>query len=139
MSRLPHFLDNRLTNGGGVVSPMHWLLFTPRKSPHTHICQRLSQPSHSATRRIRSIEKSNDLLGNQNHDLLACSIVPQPIILLHAPQIQQATWCYNPGCHILHSQCSENLKSSLSYARSLYKFSGRGDIEKFCSFPSYSQ
>jgi hypothetical protein len=34
---------------------------------------------------MRSIEKSNDLIWNQIHDLLACSIVPQPTMLLHAP------------------------------------------------------
>jgi hypothetical protein len=33
MSRLPHFLDNRLTDGGEVVSPMHRPPFTPRKIP----------------------------------------------------------------------------------------------------------
>jgi hypothetical protein len=29
MSRLPHFLDNQLTDGGEVVSLMHWPPFTP--------------------------------------------------------------------------------------------------------------
>jgi hypothetical protein len=33
--------------------------------------------------RIRSTEKSNDLIGNQTHDLLACNRVPQPTALLH--------------------------------------------------------
>jgi hypothetical protein len=32
---------------------------------------------HSAAGRIRWIEKSNDLIGNQTRDLPACSIVPQ--------------------------------------------------------------
>jgi hypothetical protein len=35
-SRFPHFLDNRLTDGGEVVSIMHWPPFTPRKIPGTH-------------------------------------------------------------------------------------------------------
>jgi hypothetical protein len=35
-SRLPHFLDNRLTDGGKVVSLTRWPLFTPRKFPGTH-------------------------------------------------------------------------------------------------------
>jgi hypothetical protein len=35
--------------------------------------------------KIRSIEKSSDLIGNGNHNLLACSIVPQPTTLLRAP------------------------------------------------------
>jgi hypothetical protein len=32
--------------------------------------------------RIRSIEKSNDLIVNQSRDLPGCSIVPQPTMLL---------------------------------------------------------
>jgi hypothetical protein len=30
-SRLPHFLDNWLTDGGGVVSLKRWPLFTPQE------------------------------------------------------------------------------------------------------------
>jgi hypothetical protein len=36
--RLPHFLDNRLTDGGEVVSLTHRPPFTPRKIPDTHFC-----------------------------------------------------------------------------------------------------
>jgi hypothetical protein len=35
--------------------------------------------------RIRSIEKFSDLIGNRTHDLRACSIVPEPTTLPHAP------------------------------------------------------
>jgi hypothetical protein len=35
-SRLPHFLDNRLTDGGEVVGPTCRPPFTPRKIPGTH-------------------------------------------------------------------------------------------------------
>jgi hypothetical protein len=35
--------------------------------------------------RIRSTEKSNDLIGNQTRDLPACSTVSQPTMLLCAP------------------------------------------------------
>jgi hypothetical protein len=35
--------------------------------------------------KIRSTEKSNDFVGNGIHDLLACSILPQPTMLLRAP------------------------------------------------------
>jgi hypothetical protein len=38
MSRLPHFLDIRLTDGGEVVSLTSLPLFTPRKIPGTHFC-----------------------------------------------------------------------------------------------------
>jgi hypothetical protein len=34
---------------------------------------------------IRSIEKSNDLIGNRPRDLPACSIVPQPTTLPREP------------------------------------------------------
>jgi hypothetical protein len=34
-SRLPHFLDNRLTDGGDVVSLTRRPPFTPRKIPGT--------------------------------------------------------------------------------------------------------
>jgi hypothetical protein len=37
-SRLPHFLDNRLTDDGRVVSPTRRPPFTPRKIPGIHFC-----------------------------------------------------------------------------------------------------
>jgi hypothetical protein len=56
----------------------------PRKIPGTHFCQRLSRhQGHSASGRIKSIEKSNDI-GNRPHDLPACSIVSQPTTLPRA-------------------------------------------------------
>jgi hypothetical protein len=35
-SRLPHFLGNRMTDGGEVVSLTHRPVFTPRKIPGTY-------------------------------------------------------------------------------------------------------
>jgi hypothetical protein len=37
-SRFPHFLDNRITDGGEVVSPTSQPPFAPRKIPGTHFC-----------------------------------------------------------------------------------------------------
>ena len=37
-SRLQHFLDNRLTDDGDVVSLTRRPPFTPRKIPGTHFC-----------------------------------------------------------------------------------------------------
>jgi hypothetical protein len=56
----------------------------PRKIPGTHFCYKLSR-RHSAAGMIRSIEKSNDLIGNQTRDLPAFSITPQPTTLQRAP------------------------------------------------------
>jgi hypothetical protein len=83
-SRLSHFLDNRLTDGG-EVSLTHRPVFTPKNIPGTHFCQRLSRPQgHSAAGKITLTEKLNDLIGNRTRDLPACSIVPQPTTLQRA-------------------------------------------------------
>jgi hypothetical protein len=37
-SKVPHFLDNRFTDGGKVVRFTRWPSYTPKKIPHTHIC-----------------------------------------------------------------------------------------------------
>jgi hypothetical protein len=77
----PHFLDNLLTDGGEIVSLTRRPPFTPRKIPGTHLGLKLSRPQgHNAAGKIRSIENSNDLIGNRTRDLLACSIVPQPVV-----------------------------------------------------------
>jgi hypothetical protein len=82
MSRLPHFLDNQLTDGGEVVSLTRWPLFTPRKIPGTRLLE-LSRPQgHSAAGRIKLIDKSKNLIANRTHDFLACSTVPQPTMLM---------------------------------------------------------
>jgi hypothetical protein len=49
---------------------------------------RLSQPKgHSAAGRIMSLKNSCDTLGNQTHNLPACSAVPQPTVPPHTPLI----------------------------------------------------
>jgi hypothetical protein len=49
--------------------------------------KRLSRPQgHRAAGKIRSIEKSNELIGNRIRDLPACSSVPQPTTLLRVPR-----------------------------------------------------
>jgi hypothetical protein len=64
---------------GKVVSPTHWPPLPPRNIPDTHFCYRLNWPQgHSAARRVMSMKKFKDTIGNQTHDLLACSAVPQP-------------------------------------------------------------
>jgi len=54
---------------------MHQLPLPPGNIPGTH----LSRPQgHSVARRIMSMKKFNDAIGNRTHDLPACSAVPQP-------------------------------------------------------------
>jgi hypothetical protein len=44
-SRLPHFLNNRLTDGGKIVSLTRWLLFTPQEdSWYSFLLQTESTP-----------------------------------------------------------------------------------------------
>jgi hypothetical protein len=69
-SRFPHFLENRLTDGGEVVGLNLRPPVTPRKIPGTHFCWRLSRPQgHSVAGRIRSIEKCNELIGSRTRSL----------------------------------------------------------------------
>jgi hypothetical protein len=85
-SRLPHFLDNRLTVIGEVVSLTSRPPCARRKIPGTHFCYRLSRSQgHCAAGTIRLNEKSNYHIGNRTRDLPACSIVPQPTTRPRAP------------------------------------------------------
>jgi hypothetical protein len=71
ISRLPHFLDNSLTDGGEAVSLTRRPPFTARKIPGIDFCYWLCRlQGHSAAGRIRSIEKktTNDLIGNRTRD-----------------------------------------------------------------------
>jgi hypothetical protein len=70
-------LDNRLTDGGEVVSLTRRPPFTPKEdSWYSYLLEAESIEDHSAAGRIRSIEKSNDPIGNRNRDLSDCSITP---------------------------------------------------------------
>jgi hypothetical protein len=65
-------------------------VLTPGKIPGTDFYYRLSQlPGHSVAGNIpMTTEKSNNLEGNQIHDLPACSTVPQTTMLLHALKVK---------------------------------------------------
>jgi hypothetical protein len=75
-SRLPHFLDNRLTDGvelsalhvGHPLPPGRFLVLISVRG-------RVDRRAPAAAGRIRSIEKSKDI-GKRTRDLMACSIVP---------------------------------------------------------------
>jgi hypothetical protein len=77
MSRLPHFLQNRLKDGVKIVSLTSRPPFTRRKISGTHFFYKLSRPQgYNACVRIRSVEESDDLIGNRIRDFPACSMVP---------------------------------------------------------------
>jgi hypothetical protein len=58
-SRLPHFLDNRFTDGGEVVCLVRQPHFTPQEDSWTlFLLEAESARGPSATGRIKSIEKN---------------------------------------------------------------------------------
>jgi hypothetical protein len=82
MSRLPHFLDNRLTVGGEVISLTRRQPFTPQKySWYSFLLEAELTQDRNVAGRVRSTENSTDLIGNRTRDLPTCSIVPQPTTL----------------------------------------------------------
>jgi hypothetical protein len=91
MSRLPHFLDIRLTDGSEIVSHTPRPPFLPPGRFLVLISvKRLSRlQGHSAAGRIRSNEKSKDLIGNRSRCFPASSIVSQPTTLPYAPVSRQ--------------------------------------------------
>jgi hypothetical protein len=73
----PHFLE--------VVNLMRMQHFTPQKDPWYSFLLGFESTSGTQCGWIRSIEKSNNRIGNRTRDLRACNIVPQPTTLPRAP------------------------------------------------------
>jgi hypothetical protein len=105
----------------------------PRKIPDTHFCQRLSRSQgHSAAGRIRSISKSNDLIGIRTRDLPVCSIVPQSTTLTCVPVNYK---CRPNVCRKFKIKCSIFLTLLLI----LLFFIGLFCTSLFFSFYSFSR
>jgi hypothetical protein len=86
-SRLPHFLDNRLTDVGEVVTlTQRPIVLYTQGTFFVFISVRdwVNPLGHSAAGTISSIEKSNDLIGNQTRHFPSCIIVPQPTTIPRA-------------------------------------------------------
>jgi hypothetical protein len=84
MSRLPHSIHSRHTDGGDVVSLMRRPPFNMQEdSWYSFLSEAQSPQGHSAAGRLGSNEISNDLVGNRTRDLPTCSIVHLLIWWLH--------------------------------------------------------
>jgi hypothetical protein len=82
--RVPHFLDNRLTDGGKVVSLTRRPPFTSQEgSWHSFLLEAESTPGPQFGWK----DEKFHLIGTRTRDLPACSIVPQPTTLPRAPII----------------------------------------------------
>lgn len=78
MSRLPHYLDNQITDGSELISLMNRPL-SIAKMTGTHFCSKLNRHhGHSAAEGIGSTEHSNHFVVNRTRGLPTCGIVPQP-------------------------------------------------------------
>jgi hypothetical protein len=74
---------------------------------------------------LSKLQTFNDLIWNQTHDLPACSTVPQPIMLLHAPLILETIINVWSNC------CSGYLCSSnqfFDYSSLLRKTTGHSTV-----------
>jgi hypothetical protein len=79
MSRTPHCLDSRLTDGGKVVSPTHRPRFTPHKAyfyvSGTDFCQRPSKPQGLVRPEgLGKFKKKNHFIGFRTRDFPVWSI-----------------------------------------------------------------
>jgi hypothetical protein len=79
MLRITHFLGNRFTDGGVVLSLTRRQRFISQKDYLLLICVRRGVNSRAIVRRegLGKLKKY-DHIGNRTRDLLVCSIVRQP-------------------------------------------------------------
>jgi hypothetical protein len=96
MLKFPHFLDNRLIDGGKVVSLTRRPPFTPSPLPKEDSWLLISVRGWVHTRVIVRLEgvgklKKSTSSGLETRDLPNCSIVLQPTTLPRAPTFRDTT------------------------------------------------
>jgi hypothetical protein len=85
VSKIPHFLENRLSEDGAVVSLTRRPRFAPQGDSWYELMLKASiLKDHSAAGRIRSLERYSDLIGGRVRDITACSGARQQTTLPHA-------------------------------------------------------
>jgi hypothetical protein len=98
--KIPHFLENRFTDGSKVVSPRTGRVLHPGRSMVLISVRCWFDP-----RAIVRLEgwKINDLIGNWTQVLLACSLVSQPTTLLRDPMFHSyLELIYQISCFFRH-------------------------------------
>jgi hypothetical protein len=80
MSKIPHFLDSRITDGGEVVS----LTRRPRFIPNKNFLELISVRGWVRLEGLGKLNTFNDLIGNRTRHLPACSTVSQVTTLPRA-------------------------------------------------------
>jgi hypothetical protein len=88
MLRIPHCLDNRLTDGGKVVSPLHRPRSTPQKhylyAFGTHFSSRLSKSQGLLLLDgLGKLKKKIHIMGSRTRYLPVCSIKPDINVNFH--------------------------------------------------------
>jgi hypothetical protein len=113
-SRLPHFLDKQLIDGGKVVSLTRRPLFTP---PGRFLVL-ISVRGWVNPRAIVWLEglgklKKIHLIGTRTRNLPACSTVPRPTTLPRAPILFSNYKLWSSWCNIRQPPISCNLVLSI--------------------------
>jgi hypothetical protein len=102
---VPHFLDNRLTDGGKDVSLARRPSFTPQEdSWYSVLLEAESTPGPYCGWKDEEIY----LIETRTRDLPACSIVPQPTTLQHAPIFMDTSKYRNFFVSSLHNGLSDH-------------------------------
>jgi hypothetical protein len=124
MLRIPHCLDNRLTDGGEVVSLTRRSRSTPQKyyisASGTHLCYRLSKSQDLVRLKgLGKLKKFIHLIGSRPRYLPAFSTVPQ-LLSYRVPHISVCV------CVCVRACVYTGVRGSVVGMGLCYKSEGRG-------------
>jgi hypothetical protein len=80
MSRLPHFIENLLTDGGEIVSLLRWQKCFPpgRLLIHISVGSSVEPKAIVLLEELGKLKQIINLIGNRTCDLPACKVVAEP-------------------------------------------------------------